>query len=295
MPGWRNGRRKGLKILRGFLVPVRVRPSAPAYVYPGLLARQTTAGAAIFFNGITIMHTQLLYLERLDATTDTAVVVDILKENDKTVVILDKTVFYPQGGGQPYDTGVIENASGTFLVTEVRFVDGIVKHIGSFEQGSFSIGDVVHCKVNQERRDLHSRLHSAGHVIDMAVAQLNLDWVPGKGFHFPEGPYVEYAGNLDVLDKDALIKNIQELCRKIIIDNLQTTLAFMNKTEMERVCRFVSPFIPDNKPSRVVMYGSFGIPCGGTHVARSSDIQDILIRKIKNEKGAIRVSYYVPR
>jgi len=241
------------------------------------------------------MHTQLLYLESLDVTTSTAQVVNILIENDKTVIILDKTVFYPQGGGQPYDTGIIENNSGKFLVTEVRFVDGIVKHIGMFVQGSFAVNDMVQCMVNLERRALNSRLHSAGHVIDMAVDRLGLDWVAGKAFHFPEGPYVEYAGNLEGTDKDELLKQIQDTCRNIVKTNFNTRLLFMSKSEMPSVCNHVPAYIPENKPGRVVMYGDFGIPCGGTHVTQASEIGDIIIRKIKNEKGAIRVSYDVPR
>ncbi len=101
---------------------------------------------------------------------------------------MDGTIFYPQGGGQPYDQGVIESAKGKFLVEEVRFVDGIVKHIGMFERGSFEKGDEVTCHVDKARRDLHSRLHSAGHIVDMGMTELGLGWIPGKGYHFPDGP-----------------------------------------------------------------------------------------------------------
>lgn len=241
------------------------------------------------------MYTKLLYLENMHALTCDAHIVEIAQAMEKTIVILDQTVFYPQGGGQPYDTGIIKNASGTFRVNEVRFVDGIVKHIGSFEQGTFSTGDTVTCAVDPERRALHARLHSAGHVIDMAVWQLNLDWIPGKGFHFPEGPYVEYAGSLENVDKEKLQQEIQSICRDIIAQNVQTSVVFVHKDKMHELCRNVPTNIPENKPARVVMYGTFGVPCGGTHVAQLSDIKDIAIRKIKLEKGAIRVAYDVSR
>ncbi len=241
------------------------------------------------------MNTKLLYLENMHTLACDAHVIDIIKENDKSVIILDQTVFYPQGGGQPYDTGIIKNASGIFRVNEVRFVDGIVKHIGTFEEGTFKIDNTVTCIINADRRSLNSRLHSAGHVIDMAVAQLNLNWTPGKGFHFPEGPYVEYAGSLEHLDKEKLQQDIQNICRDIIKQNVQTNIVFAHKDEIHKMVRFVPSNIPENKPTRVVMYGNFGVPCGGTHVAQLSDIKDITIRKIKMEKGAIRVAYDVPR
>lgn len=121
-----------------------------------------------------MQSTKLLYLENFTLFNATANVLDILQENGRTVVILDQTIFYPQGGGQPYDQGIIENHNSRFIVEEVRLVDGIVKHSGTFEQGTFSKGDLVTCVVNQERRELHSRLHLAGHVVDMAVTTLNL-------------------------------------------------------------------------------------------------------------------------
>jgi Ser-tRNA(Ala) deacylase AlaX len=76
---------------------------------------------------------------------------------------------------------------------------------------------------------------------------------------------------------------------------LQTHVVFVHKDKMHELCRNVPTNIPENKPVRVVMYGTFGVPCGGTHVAQLGDIKDITIRKVKLEKGAIRVSYDVPR
>lgn len=49
-------------------------------------------------------------------------------------------------------------------------------------------------KVDEEKRRLYARVHSAGHLLDIAVNQLGYQWVPGKGYHFPTGAYVEYQG-----------------------------------------------------------------------------------------------------
>ena len=239
--------------------------------------------------------TKLLYLEDFSLLTREAKVVSVSEENGRVVVLLDQTIFYPQGGGQPYDKGVIEGPSGKFLVEEVRFADGVLKHIGKFESGSFQIGEIVKCLVDEARRALHSRIHSAGHVVDMAVTALKLDWVPGKGYHFPEGPYVEYAGSLDGLDKEKLKTNIENLCNKFVEENRETKLLFMDKEKMKEVCHFVPDYIPEGKPARVVMYGDFGVPCGGTHVSRLSEIRSMTIRKIKTEGDNIRVAYDVVR
>ncbi len=237
--------------------------------------------------------THLLYLEDFTLLSSPASVIDILEENGKTIVLLDKTIFYPQGGGQPYDKGIIESSSGKFLVEEVRFVDGIVKHIGKFEHGTFKKGDVVTCIVDKERRELNSRLHSAGHVVDMAVAALKYDWIPGKGYHFADGPYVEYTGTLLVEDKEKIKNAIETACAQFVSEGKMTKLLFMDKEEMKKVCRFVPDYLPTNKPSRVVMYGDFGVPCGGTHVSNVRDIGTIAIRKIRTDGQTVRVSYEI--
>jgi len=239
--------------------------------------------------------TKLLYLEDFNLLNTEARIIDVLEENGKNIVLLDQTVFYPQGGGQPYDKGLITSGSEKFIVKEVRFVDGIVKHIGIFESGKLSKGENVQCMVDKDRRTLHSRLHSAGHVVDMAVTELKLGWVPGKGFHFPEGPYVEYKGSLEGLDKENMKIELERLCNKFIQEERKTELRFMPKEEMSLFCHFVPDYIPEGKPARVVMYGDFGVPCGGTHVSNLMEIKSMTMRKIKQEGENIRVGYDVER
>ena len=240
-------------------------------------------------------NTKLLYLEDFTALRCGAIVVDVVHEDARSVIILDQTVFYPQGGGQPYDRGMIRGPAGTFRVDEVRYVDGVVKHIGVFESGAFQQGEAVTGEVDRARRELHSRIHSAGHVIDMAVHALQLPWVPGKGFHFPEGPYVEYAGNVDDRDKEKVKVDIERLCNAFVAEGRATTLRFMEKERMADVCHFVPDYLPEGKPGRVVMYGDFGIPCGGTHVANLSEIRSIVIRKVKMKSGNMQIAYDVER
>lgn len=239
--------------------------------------------------------TKLLYLEDFTKLESTAHVMEVLQENDRDVVVLDGTIFYPQGGGQPYDKGTIRSGQAKFVVEEVRFTDGLVKHIGKFEVDRFNQGEQVSLHVEPERRQLHSRLHSAGHVVDMAVTALEFAWIPGKGYHFPDGPYVEYAGTLDVTDKEQLKADLEKLCNSFVNEGRETRLVFMPKEEMHTVCHFVPDYIPEGKPARVVMYGDFGVPCGGTHVSNLSQIGSMTIRKIKVEGPNIRIGYDVAR
>lgn len=225
------------------------------------------------------MQTKLIYMQHMQQYACEAKVLDIQVNDDATSVILDQTVFYPQGGGQPYDLGSILTDEVVLQIKEVRYVDGIVHHIGIFEGGDFSIGDSVRCEIDIERRKVNTRLHSIGHLIDIAVQELNLKWKPGKGYHFPEGAYIEYSGSTDGRDVIELIKQIEDKCIEIVSRKIETQVEFSEKNTH------------DGKPLRTIYYGNTGVPCGGTHVANLEDIVSVTVRKIKQDKDKIRVSY----
>ena len=236
------------------------------------------------------MATKLLYLEDFDVVSCEATVVSVEKTEDgRTDVMLDQTCFYPRGGGQDWDTGTVGD---NFQVGEVRLdEEGIVHHIG---QGGAKPGETVACKVDEKRRTINTRLHSAGHIIDMAVSQLRPDWVAVKGAHYPHMSYVEYRVPDETVADEALIKEIQEKVNMLSNSDYQNKLLFVTTDEMSKYCRHVPENIPTNKPSRIVLYADdFGIPCGGTHVKEVLEVGGITITKIKIKKGVVKVSYAV--
>lgn len=238
--------------------------------------------------------TTLLYLDDFSLLMHEATVTAVYEEEEGHVLILNATAFYPQGGGQPYDKGVIASGTSTFVVEEVRLAEGVVKHSGRFTQGHMADGELVFCSVDEVRRTLHSRLHSGGHVVDLAVEALGIDWRPGKGYHFPEGPYVEYSGSL-ADDREGLRKSLEDKCNEIIRQDHKTRIELLDKSDISRVCSFVPDYIREGQRARVVMYGESGIPCGGTHVSTLSEIRSLTIRKIKKHGMQIRVGYDVER
>ncbi len=239
--------------------------------------------------------TKLLYLEDFLLISAHAIVQKRSHENDGDVLILDQTIFYPQGGGQPFDTGTIEGAAGTFRVQETQMRDGIVEHRGALVTGEIREGETVLCTVDDIRRALLSRIHAAGHVVDMAVAALSLPWVPGKGYHYPAGPYVAYTGSLAGMEKERLKKDIEHRANAFVREDRETHILFAEKSALRSVCHFVPLALPEGEHIRVVQYGDFGVTCGGTHVRRLGEIREITIRKIKTSGEEIRVGYDVPR
>src|SRR5690606_16094936 len=91
-------------------------------------------------------------------------------DEESARIILSQTCFYPGGGGQPCDLGRIEWPEGALELTEVtKDANGIVSHVGKLEGVLPDVGSMVQCQVEAARRSLNSRLHSAGHLIDLAV------------------------------------------------------------------------------------------------------------------------------
>ena len=85
--------------------------------------------------------TELLYMTDMAATEGSATVQSVVGLEGKSIVFLDQTLFYAQGGGQPYDKGTITSPSATFEVEEVRYMDGgVIKHSGQFSSGRFTEG-----------------------------------------------------------------------------------------------------------------------------------------------------------
>jgi len=234
-------------------------------------------------------------MEHGQLLTDNATIVDITHlETGKTALILDQTIFYPQGGGQPYDQGTIQtlNDSATFLVDEVRFKDGIVSHIGAITAGTFNVHDNVTLTIDQERRMLNSRNHTAGHLVDYAMHTLGIELKPASGYHYPQGAYVEYHGTMEEDERAQLIPKLQTAVTNLIAQALPVTIKMVSLEELKQLAKFVPDYIPADKPSRaMIIEGYPAIPCGGTHVQNTKDVGHMIIEKISNKKGNVRVSY----
>lgn len=240
--------------------------------------------------------TTLKYLTDMYIYEDNAKVIDVKSgDTEEKMVILDQTIFYPQGGGQPSDIGTIEADGVVFRVNMVKFDAGIVGHYGVFESGEFKPGNEVTLKIDQETRDLNTRNHTAGHLLDSVIFDLGYDYlVPTKGFQFPEGSYVEYDGTVPEEEREELKLKLEEELNRRIQEGFEVIRKEVMKSELDQYTDFVPDYLPEDKPTWIVIvWGEKGLPCGGTHVQNLKDIGKITIRKLKCKKGGTKVSYLV--
>ena len=243
------------------------------------------------------MSAQIKYWDDSYTFKDESKVIEIkTDENGRKIVILDGTIMYPQGGGQPYDKGEIKDGKSTFVVDEVRYIEGEIFHIGHFEIGdNFTENEMVKVSIDQERRKLHSKLHTAGHLVDDAMFELGYKLKPSKGYHFPDGPYVEYFGSLEG-DLIQIAGEVEKRINEIIeTDYYVHQEIFSSIKEMDGKLMYMPEHIPEGKPIRLVYVSSptKGQPCGGTHIKHLKEINKISVSKIKVRGGSTRVSYLV--
>jgi len=234
----------------------------------------------------------------------------IKNASEDYALVIDETIFYVQGGGQPSDTGTIESSSGsdtpaTFEVTSVRHpaVGGDILHFGRFKpaadgQPAFKLGTEIHQTINAEKRDLFSRLHTAGHILGLAINALSREGLlppvtEGKASHYPDQAAVEFGGIIEGKHKDAIQAKTDEFVRgasKVMIH-------WWPMEKLLKDCTGVTEGfeLPEGETlGRVVeMEGLGAYPCGGTHVEDCGKVGRIEVRKISRSKGVSRVSYRV--
>ncbi len=227
------------------------------------------------------------------------------KEPISFAMIFDRTIFHPQGGGQPSDEGILENFSNghNINLTTIGFdrERELVLHKISkddFTKYEMKIGEEYNMKINEQKRRLFARLHSAGHLLDISVNKLGLNLVPGKGYHFADGPYVEYSGNIDKNKIPSLMEEIEKISNEVISESSvedASITKFYDYETGKKEFGTVPSYLPEKRPFRWVklLKNDLGCPCGGTHVKHVKDINSIKITKITNKGKLVRISYNV--
>jgi Ser-tRNA(Ala) deacylase AlaX len=234
------------------------------------------------------MQTKQVYYENQYKKELSANILSITTDNNMVKVILDQTIFYPMGGGQPSDQGVMVGEKGTIDVHEVLVKEGEIIHYGKLS-GDLVVGDIVDCTIDWERRYKNMRVHSAGHVINDAVMQLFSDLTPIEADHGKK-PFVQYSGKLDEISAGL----IRERANKIVLENLDIITEFVSLDELKKRATWVPEHLPKNKPLRIMQIGKFSvIPDGGTQLKKTGEIGQITDIEIKNEGETISVYYKI--
>ncbi len=209
------------------------------------------------------------YLRHCDATV-TAV--------DDAGVCVDRTVFYPEGGGQPGDRGKLTRADGTqCAVLDTRKAGDVHRHIVA-EGPLPQVGERVHLEIDWARRHRLMRMHSCMHMLCAVIP------APVTGGSIRDG-----SGRLDFYlpdppDKAAIETRLNELIR----EDRPMRLRWISDAEMAQqpeLVRTMSVKPPMGSGRvRLVEFDSIDLqPCGGTHVASTGEIGTVRVQSIKSK------------
>ncbi len=223
--------------------------------------------------------TQDLFREDAYQKECTAKVVEI---NDLGGIILDQTIFYPTGGGQPGDKGALTLSDGS-TVTIATTVKGStadeIVHVPAEGQTLPNVGDIVTAEIDWEIRHRLMRMHSCLHLLSAVLPY------PVTGGQVSDG-----KGRLDfdlpeaTLDKEEITQKLNDL----ISQNLDVSFSWISDEELDQKPELVKTMSvqPPRGSGRVRLIRIDNTdlqPCGGTHVQNTSEIGPVLVRKIEKK------------
>ena len=228
------------------------------------------ASGATEFVGYTQTETE----SRVNAILVDGVGTKSAKAGDDVEIILDRTPFYAEGGGQLADGGTITLSDGTVVeIDDVQTpVPGVSIHRGRVLSGSIEVGQTSVALIDQERRNAISRAHTATHMVHKAfreilgetATQAGSENSPGRfRFDFPA------TGALS----DGVLDDVEARVNALLLDDLAVTAEVMSQDEAKKLGAMALFGEKYGDRVRVVSVGDWARElCGGTHVGRSGQL-----------------------
>lgn len=197
---------------------------------------------------------------------------------DDRSLVLDRTVFYPMGGGQPGDTGTISWDGGCVAVVDTRHGERGIRHLIQEDATGPGVGQKVRAAIDWDRRYRHMRMHTALHLLgsilrygvtggSISADKSRLD------FDMPDG-----------IDKEAVGKALQALVR----ENHPVSCRWITDEELESQPDLVRTLSvrPPKGAGKVRLLEIEGVdlqPCGGTHLVSTAEVGQVRIGKVENK------------
>ncbi len=227
--------------------------------------------------------------DRLEETSAVTVltseteVVDALSDGEKGTVFTEKTPFYAASGGQEADTGIIETADGKFKVEDtIKLLGGKIGHVGVVIEGMIKVGDQATLKVDEEKRALSARNHSATHLLQKALRTVLGTHVEQAGSSVNEDRLRFDFTHFSALTQDE-IKEVEQIVNENIQKALPVTCEYLPIEEARKTGAQALFGEKYGDVVRVVSMGEFSKEfCGGTHVSNTGEITAF---KIISESG----------
>jgi len=208
--------------------------------------------------------------------------VQTLTEGQNGVVVLDKTPFYAESGGQVGDIGQLSAKGVEFSVSDTSKIKAdVFGHHGHQSTGALRVGDTVNAQIDQETRAATMRHHSVTHIMHKALKQVLGEHVQQKGSLVnAERTRFDFAHNAPVTTEQ--IKEIESIVNREILVNSSTSAKVMDIESAKKTGAMMLFGEKYGDNVRVLDIGTSRELCGGTHVSRTGDIG---LFKVISESG----------
>jgi len=222
------------------------------------------------------------YLKETDAT--------VVSVKDGKFVVFDQTIFYPNGGGQPYDKGKIVKGAETFAVVYVGKFSGEISH--EVDHAGLQAGDRVHLVLDWERRYRLMRSHTAAHVVASLLNQGTGALITGNQL---DVDHIRFDFNLEQFDREVLETYLEKANRLFGTDVPVKWYELPREEAMKvpGVVKMAGAFPPDLPTLRIVeIVGVDKQADGGTHVKNLREVGQVQFIKSENKGKNNRRIYF---
>jgi Ser-tRNA(Ala) deacylase AlaX len=253
--------------------------------------------------GDIMSETNQLYQDDSYQKEFDAIIIDMIETTDtnsgnkSTYVVLDQTLFYPKGGGQPCDTGILQYQDVTYAVLEVIKSEGRLLHrIDMKDLQELKKGQRVHGVMDWDRRYTLMRMHTAAHLIDAVLYRDGKIMVTGNQLDVDKS-------RIDFDMPDFSLEKVQEYISEanvLVSKNLEVKNYYLPREEafmIPGIVKLAGALPPDIPVLRITEIVGLDIQAdGGTHVRHLGEIGKINILNIENKgKGRKRICYTITR
>ncbi len=229
-----------------------------------------------------------LYYEHPEQIEFEAKVLEVIENK----IILDRTLFYPEGGGQPADHGTLSIEDYIANVVDAQSINGVIVHETDSDFG-FKKGDIVKGKLDWGRRLAHMRHHTATHIVNESAKT-----VLGKHIWQTGAQKSTDRARLDLTHykriSDEEFREIEQLANRAVMKNQPVHIDWMDRVEAEKKYGFVlyQGGVPPGREIRILQVGGDVEACGGTHVSNTGLIGPIkLIKTERIQDGVERIEF----
>ena len=229
--------------------------------------------------------TTKLYWDDSHLVSFTARVTGTHLKDGRSGVLLDQSAFYPEGGGQPSDTGTI---AGKRISSVEALADGTILHFLEDSGDRIEEGEVA-CEVDWHHRREMMQQHSGQHILSQAF--FRLFGAETRGFRITDHvSEIDLAFDVHQDEIPAAIRQAEDMANAVIFDDREIRSYQLTTEEASRLPLRKESFVTDCV--RVVEIDNFDLsPCGGTHARRTGEVGLIVVRGWVRAKRMVRVEF----